>query len=372
MRIGGVSQRAGTCYANGPYAAGRQVEIGMRIAHVNLASGFRGGERQTELLARELARSDYEQVLVARRDGDLARRLRDTNIEIREVRSTPWSAARAMHDVDLVHVHEGRSIYAAYFRSLVSGTPYVVTRRVNNPIGTHWLARRAYRRASRVVGVSEDIAGILADYDPQIRAGAVRSASSGFEVDGDESARIRARYPGKFIVGHVGALDSVQKAQEYIIQVAWELQKANPQVQFVLVGGGSDEAMFRTLAAGLQNLAFTGFVDNVGDYLAAFDLFILPSNKEGIGGILLDAMDQGLAIVASRVGGVPEIVHDGENGILIEPARPDQLQAAILKLMGSPQLRQQFGDRGRQISRDYTATAMSRRYEALYKSILDS
>jgi glycosyltransferase involved in cell wall biosynthesis len=168
----------------------------------------------------------------------------------------------------------------------------------------------------------------------------------------------------------VGALDNVQKAQEYIIQVAWELQKSHPQIQFILVGGGSDEAMFRQAAAGLQNLEFTGFVDNVGDYLSAFDLFILPSNKEGIGGILLDAMDQGLAIIASKVGGVPEIVHDGENGILIEPARPDQLKAGILKLKDSPQLRQRYGDRGRQISSEYTAAAMSRKYEALYRSIL--
>ena len=342
----------------------------MRVAHVNLAGGFRGGERQTELLIRELADAEYEQVLIARRNGDLANRLSDVAVEIRDVR--PWLlfAAMAMRDVDLIHVHEGRSIYAAYVRSLMSGMPYIVTRRVNNPIGRHWLAHQAYTHAACVVGVSEDIEGILENYNPNIRTATIRSASSGFVVDEEESAKIRSRYPDKFLVGHVGALDNVQKAQEYIIQVAWELQKSHPQIQFMLVGGGSDETMFRQAAAGLQNLEFTGFVDNVGDYLSAFDLLILPSNKEGIGGILLDAMDQGLAIIASKVGGVPEIVHDGENGILIEPARPDQLKAGILKLKDSPQLRQRYGDRGRQISSEYTAAAMSRKYEALYQSIL--
>jgi len=343
----------------------------MRIAHVNLASGYRGGERQTELLVRELAMAGYDQVLVARRHGDLARRLGDSGIEIREVRPRFWSAAVATGDVDLLHVHEGRSIYAAYLRNLLSGTPYVVTRRVNNPIGNHWLAHRAHVSAARVVGVSEDIAHILEQYDSRIHSGAVRSASSGFVVDEAASAAIRSRYPGKFLVGHIGALDNVQKAQEYIIRVAWELQDSHPQIQFVLVGGGTDEAMFRQAAEGLQNLEFTGFVDNVGDYLAAFDLFILPSNKEGIGGILLDAMDQCLPIVASRVGGVPEIVHDGENGILIEPASPDQLKAAILRLMQSPQLRRQYGECGREIARGYTARAMSLKYRQLYDSVLN-
>ena len=342
----------------------------MRIAHVNLASGYRGGERQTELLIRELEKIGYEQVLVARRNGDLAAKLQGTAVEIREVRPVPWSAAFAMHGVDMLHVHEGRSIYAAFVRSLFSGTPYIVTRRVNNPIGGHWLAHRAYRRAARVVGVSNDIENIVTRYDPEIRADAVRSASSGFVVDRAKSARIRARYADKFLIGHVGALDNVQKAQEFIIQVASELEASHPDIQFLLVGGGSDEAMFREAAAGLHNLDFAGFVDNVGDYLAAFDLFILPSNKEGIGGVLLDAMDQGLAIVASRVGGVPEIVHDRENGILIEAARPDQLKAGILELKSSPDLRAAYGKRGRQISKQYTAAAMCQRYHELYQQIL--
>ena len=72
--------------------------------------------------------------------------------------------------------------------------------------------------------------------------------------------------------------------------------------------------MLKNAAAGLSNVMFTGFVDNVGDYLAAFDVFVLPSNREGIGSVLFDAMDRALPVVASRVGGVPDIVHDGENG----------------------------------------------------------
>ena len=216
----------------------------------------------------------------------------------------------------------------------------------------------------------QDIADIVERYDPAVRRHVIRSASSGLTADKRESARIRSRWPDRFLVGHIGALDNRQKGQEYIIEVARDFERSHPEIQFLLVGGGDDEAMLRTLASGLGNLEFEGFVDNVGDYLAAFDIFIMPSNYEGIGGILLDAMDQALPVVAADVGGVREIVHDGENGFLIRAARPDQLAEAILELQASPQLRARFGSRGREIASGHTAESMCRSYVELYRSLL--
>jgi glycosyltransferase involved in cell wall biosynthesis len=342
----------------------------MQIAHINLARSYRGGERQTELLVRGLADSEFGQIVIARRSGSLAAKLRNVNVDLREVAGNPFSAALAAHGADIVHVHDGRSIYAAWFRHIFSATPYVVTRRVNNPIGTHWLARRVYHDAACVVGVARDIASIVSRYDPAIRCEVIHSASSGFIPDPQKVQNIRKQYAGKFLIGHVGALDNEQKGQEYIIEVARSLAGLQPTIQFLLVGGGDDESMLKEAAAGLTNLEFTGFVTNVGDYLAAFDVFILPSNKEGIGGILLDAMDQGLPIVASKVGGIHEIVHDGENGLMIDPGRPDQLQAAILELFVSPVMRKKLGQRGKEISAAYSADAMCRKYHDIYRSVI--
>jgi glycosyltransferase involved in cell wall biosynthesis len=78
-------------------------------------------------------------------------------------------------------------------------------------------------------------------------------------------------------------------------------------------------------------------------------------------------MDRALPIVASRVGGLPEIVGDGENGILIDPRSPDQLEHAILRLYDDPDLRRAMGARGREFSRDFTAEAMAAKYLDLYK-----
>jgi glycosyltransferase involved in cell wall biosynthesis len=117
---------------------------------------------------------------------------------------------------------------------------------------------------------------------------------------------------------------------------------------------------------------FTGFVENVGDYLAAFDLFILPSNREGIGSILFDAMEAGLPVIASRVGGVPDIVHEGTNGILIDAASPEQLRNAILLLRADPELRTRFGAAGRELAKGFSAATMARKYLDVYRDVLGS
>jgi glycosyltransferase involved in cell wall biosynthesis len=278
--------------------------------------------------------------------------------------------AGAVKDADLVHVHEGRSVYGAYLRSLLSGTPYVITRRVNNPIREHWFAHAAYRRASYVAAVAPQVADVVRAYDSSIRIEVVHSSSSGLPVDGARAALIREPFQRKLVIGHVGALDNDQKGQTYIIEAARNLAATCPDLHFMIVGGGEDEAMLKDAAKGLSNVTFTGFVDNVGDYLAAFDVFVLPSNREGIGSILLDAMDRGLPVIASRVGGVPDIVHDDDNGILIDPARVDQLRAAILELRANPQRRRLLGDRGRALAKSFTADAMARKYLKIYSTAL--
>ena len=340
--------------------------MNMRIAHINLAKGYRGGERQAELLIRSLASLDLEQLLIARASCPLAERLADAGIEIHHC-SGLLSAFRATRGVDVVHSHEGRGVYAAWLRKEISGTPYIITRRVNNPLGDSWLTRRAYTRASFVASVAADVARIVQAFDERITSRVIHSSSSGLPVDPEAAKSIRDRFPGKWIIGNVGALDNAQKGQEYIIEVARRMKDAHPEFQFLLVGGGDDETMLRDLAGDLPNISFEGWSDKVGDYLAAFDLFILPSNKEGIGGILLDAMDRALPLIASRVGGLPEIVRDGDNGLLIDPGSPDQLEQAILRLYQNPDLRRSMGARGREFSRDFTADAMAARYLELYR-----
>jgi glycosyltransferase involved in cell wall biosynthesis len=268
----------------------------------------------------------------------------------------------------VLHAHEARGAHAAYLRHLLTRQPYLLTRRVSNPPGGDAFTRRVYRSAACVPCVAASVAAVIEAYQPGVTTAVVHSAVSELPTDDRRCADLRRRYAGQFLVGHVGALDDKTKGQTTIIDAARTLAPRCPDARVLLIGGGADEARLRAAAADVDNVEFTGFLDHVGDYLSVLDVFILPSNMEGIGGILLDAMQFGLPVVASRVGGLPEIVKDGANGLLIPPRDPDALAAAIERLHDDPGLRAAMGARGREFVSGFTPAKMASDYLRLYES----
>ena len=335
------------------------------IAHVNLARGYRGGERQTELLIRELARRGFRQRLVARTGEPLIVRLADeAGLDRRPVRGIV-SAARALRGATLSHAHEGRCVQATALARWFAGIPYVITRREVRPLGRNLATRRIYASASALVDLSSSIADALAAYTPGATPRIIPSAVTPATPDGARTRALRKRYGPPPIVGHVGALVGRHKGQPLLIEVARE----RPGVQFVLVGGGPDEAEFRAQAEGLANVHFAGHVDDVANHLASFDLFAFPSHWEGLGSTLLDAMALELPIVASRAGGIPDIIRDGENGLLVSPGDAGALGAAIDRLLGDETLQARFAERNRAAIADYSAERMADRYAELYAEL---
>ncbi len=350
----------------------------MRVAHLNLAKGYRGGERQTELLVRalldrrEVTNEPIEQVLISPHQSILSARLAGLDIEHRGCARDLLSAYRAIAStkrLSVVHAHEGRGIYAAWAHSLMHAVPYVATRRVDRQLDDRWITRRVYRQAACVAAVSDAVAQGLNQYDSEMSVATVKDSHSNFTPDVSRAAEIRRRFSDKWLVGNVAALDNRHKGQDNVIAVARELEKSHPQLHFLLIGGGKDEDMLRGLAKDLGNLSFTGFVDNVGDYLAALDLFILPSRFEGLGSILLDAMAASLPIVASRTGGVPEIVRDEHNGLLIGADDPEGLRRAIERLAADPELCATYGRNGQAMAGDYSPATMAGAYLSKYAQL---
>jgi glycosyltransferase involved in cell wall biosynthesis len=340
------------------------------VTHINLARGFRGGERQTQLLMEQLSARGVRQRLVARRGEALAGACAGlAGVEVCEVAGNAVSAVRALGDTRLVHVHQGRSLQAAYLNYLVRKTPYLVTRRVQKGPRKSLRNRVMYRRAAALITVSEAIGASLRALDPGLSPGCIHDAVSEFSCDAGESAAIRARIGGEFLVGHIGALDDSHKGQLQIIALARRLAQRAPTIRFVLVGSGRDESNLRRAADGLANVAFAGQVSNVGDYLAAFDAFIFPSRHEGLGSVLLDAMSFGLPVVASNVGGIPEIVEDQVNGMLCDVDDIDALLAGVMALFDRPGLREWMVEKNRETAQNYSASAMAENYLSVYERI---
>lgn len=335
----------------------------MIIGHVNLQSGFRGGERQTELLIRELSSRGYEQRLIARKGSVLSGRLAGlAGLTIREIAKPFLFHTAAAKGCDLLHAHETKAAQYAMLVRKFRGIPYVITRRVPKVPKDNFFTHAVYRNAARITALSGAIRDNLLRFDPELNVTIIPSMAASLPVDEAGVARLRERFAGKFVVGHIGALVNYHKGQRYLIEAARELAKSYPDMQFVFLGEGKDEAWFRELSQGLNNISLEGFVDNVGDYLAMFDLFAFPSLQEGLGSILIDAMNAKLPIVASDVDGIPDLIRDRENGLLVEVSNSDALCQAIAELRENSELSMQLATRAREDAEGYTPGHLAARY----------
>ncbi len=342
------------------------------LCHVNLATGFRGGERQTYLLMDRLSNQGWQQKLIARKSGKLAELSQSVdNLTIVETSINPLQYLGHFANVDIVHMHESRAFLTLHVSGHLRQTPYVLTRRVQRKPRQSWLNQSVYSKANAVVTLSDAIGQIVNEsLGIKLNYSVIPSAKTGFSFNSGEVQSIRSRLKGDFVVGHIGTLDDSHKGQLQIIETARRFSASHPEICFVLVGEGRDFELFKQQTASLDNIALVGLVDNVGDYLKAFDIFLFPSRHEGLGSILLDALDFGLPVIATDVGGIPEIIENGVNGFLVKPDAIDDICESILGLYSESTLIEQIARANTEKAKSYTVGTMADKYAQIYQRIL--
>lgn len=180
----------------------------------------------------------------------------------------------------------------------------------------------------------------------------------------------------EIIIGMVGRM-SPGKGHEILFESARMLMKNEwkNKIKFLVVGGasfGEDDYEKKLLSEaeklGLKEIMkFTGFQSNTPYYLSAMDILAFPSNEESFGGTLLEAMAMKLPVVASDSGGVPDIVVNGETGILISRNNPDALTKALVQLIENKELRETMGNNGRKrAEQHFEMTENIKRIEKIY------
>lgn len=339
------------------------------ICHINLSKGYRGGERQTELLVRQLSSRGLEQQLIARSGEPLAERIRGLpGLKVIEAHK-PFTRYVAECRGTIVHAHEAHAAKLAYWARWAVGSPYVLTRRLGKRPGGNPLTRSVYRRAGKLVGVAQSVATGLADYTGRDDILVINSASSQLRVNDAASRRIRERWSDRFLIVNVAALVVRQKGQDVLLRAARDLQAVGSDIHFLLLGDGRDRGWLEQQASDLSNVTFEGFVDNLGDYLAAADAFVLPSRHEGIGGACLDALQFGLPVIASAVDGVPEVIRHETNGLLVPTGDHQALLDSISRVRNDRVLAAALRDQGRATAAVYAPRRMADQYFAVYQSL---
>lgn len=278
-------------------------------------------------------------------------------------------------DVSLVHTHSSVDSWLATLAARWAGRPVVRSRHVSIPIGR----RRGviYRLADRVITSGEAIQAIVvgAGVDP------ARVVSVPAGVD---TARFHAGVSGKTVrdeLGIAGPLVGLvanirgSKGHRYFLDAARLVLQRRPEARFLVVGDGVafDDVRARVRALGLESaVVLTGFRRDVPEVMAALDVLVLPSIKsEATSQVIPQALAVGTPVVATAVGGIPEIVRDGVTGRLAAPADGPALAAAILDVLADPEAARAMARAGQALVRErLTVDAMMERTTAVYRELL--
>jgi glycosyltransferase involved in cell wall biosynthesis len=340
----------------------------MRITHVNFARGFRGGERQTLNLIEGLAAQGVEQTLVCREASELKRRVTGQGLSVHTV-CHPLLGHVSPPKADIIHVHEARGAYWAAIEHALRQTPYVITRRIPNPISDSWITCNVYRQAQQLLGVSQDVSSRLSSQIGR-SVSTILSATTTHAVHAQAVREIRQKLGGGPIIGHVGALHDRHKGQSVLIQAFKRLLCDFPQARLLLVGAGPDRADFETLAAGDDRIHFAGLQQEIGSWIAAMDVFCFPSREEGLGSSVLDAMALRIPVVTSNVGGLPELIGNNHRGLAVDNHDPAKWTQAIRRMLEDSALQQRMTDAAYQFATENGIGVMTKSYMTLYESIL--
>jgi len=242
----------------------------------------------------------------------------------------------------------------------------------------HTLEKCLVPAATRVVAVSESLKARL-PLAARRKTVVIPNAVDRDEVESCSRLRdVRAEFgisEQAMVVGVVGRL-SPEKGQLFFLRVLNLVRREFPEVVGLLVGDGQDRAMLEaeSIKLGLDKAVFfAGHTGCVGDFYRAMDLVVMPSLSEGMPNVALEAMMFGKPVVASRVGGVPEVVVDSVTGSLVDSQNLGQMLSAICSLLSNPGLLNKYGEAGRErVLQDFSPVHRANRIVSIYQEMLMS
>lgn len=340
------------------------------ICHVNLATGFSGGERQTLELIKQQIQEGKNLVVVANPKSPLVKEVRNLACKLILCKHfTQQHSSSLSKEYPIIHVHEGRAIYWALLQNLLYKTPYIITRRIDNKLKSKWLSSFSYNRASALVGLSQEIIRRLTERHPDKRIYKVPSSPVTYPSDPIRVKSIKENFSNKFIVIHAANMLK-HKGFDVTIEAARHL-KENKEIQIVLLGDGPEKKNLEDLASGLNNVTFMGKCNDMGNWFKAADLIVHPSYTEGLGSVLLEAINAGLPAIATNTGGIPDIIKDEKSGILISVGDHHGLALAILRVKNDVQFRNSLISVGKKNMQEFRIDVTSKKYNSIYREILD-
>jgi glycosyltransferase involved in cell wall biosynthesis len=324
--------------------------------HIDTRPDWRGGQNQVLLTLRGLRDRGHRAELLALEGGTLEQRATASGFRVHAIpkNSVRLGGARLLRRIlqkerfEIVHAHDPHGLTLAWLGRAHRSNALIAQRRVANPLTGSALGLSRYRAARRIFAVSRFVA------ESVVQSGIAREkidvVYEGVELPAPISATERNAYrhnlgvaAGEILLGCVGYL-LPEKGQEVLIRAMPDIIREFPQCKLIFAGDGPCRPRLEAQAKQLgvsASILFVGFVENITEIYRAMDYFLFPSLAEPLGTSMLAAMSYGLPVIGVASGGLPEMVTNETNGLLIPTPDANKFAAATLRLLRSP------GDAGR-------------------------
>jgi glycosyltransferase involved in cell wall biosynthesis len=377
----------------------------VRVLHIHTLPVISGSGLNTFLSMRGLNKGVYETALACAPGGKLIPLVRSQSMRVITFKNLvqplhPVKDALAVINLALfmkknpyhiVHTHNSKAGFVGRLSAKLAGVPVIVhtvhgfSFHDKEPTWRQWLFRNAERLASHWCDCMIFISQPLVDWALKERIAnhkKIVKIYSGIELDRftpvteEETKRLREKWglgERDAVVGIVSKLWD-GKGHALLIEAFREIRQRKREAKLLMVGEGYLLKSLRELVDKYKlndAVVFTGFQAEVAQIIATFDVAVLPSLFEGMGRVVVEAMAMEKPVVASRVGGIPDLVEHGVNGYLVSPGDVKELEHAVFKLLNDPSLARRMGKEGRRkISNQFSAATMADSIDRVYRELL--
>ena len=378
-----------------------RLNMGGPALHVAyLAAGLAERGYDTTLVAGTLARGEGSMAFVAEERGVPVVKVDQLHREISVARDViaVVRLARLIREERprILHTHTAKAGAIGRLAAVLSGDarpPIVVhtfhghvLRGYFDPIRANgfrlverWLARRTTALVAVSPQVRDDLVSLgvaPAEAFAVVRLGIELEDRVAVPADARErTRRLLGIAPDRFVVGWVGRMTGVKRTDD-VLRAVQRLREQGVDAALLMVGDGPDREHVERRAKALgivRHCFFLGYQDDVGPYYAAIDAFVLTSGNEGTPVSAIEALAAGRPVVASRVGGVPDVVRDGVDGFLVAPGDVERLAERLAELANDPELRKRLGAAGRdRVVARYAVERLVDDVDRLYRSLLEA
>ncbi len=353
----------------------------MRILHIDTEKGFRGGEQQLLWLVEGLKNRGIYSKVGCLNNGKLHQYCLKKNLDVLPLSGNILfdiiKLSKESKNFDIIHAHAAKAHLVSAFTKSIVKKPLIYTRRIDYIPKKDPITRFKYRSCDAIVAVSNAVKETIRFLSKNTKIYTIHSSTDPElekKISTEKVEKIKTQFKNKIIIGTACALTK-QKNIPNLIKAAKIVLDKLENVVFVVAGEGELKNKIEKIIKkeNLQeNFFLIGFKHDIHNYIKAFDIFVMPSDNEGLSGAMLTAMVLGKPIISTNAGGAREAIIDKKTGLLVEKNQSEQLANAIINIINDKNLKEKLEKNAKEFAKKtFSINNMVEKYIKVYNELTE-